>query len=211
MLLSICLSFFSICLSNSLRVCYFLIFLPSACYLPFGKVTTDPPRPPRWWEIVLPTNKKTSPLPFVFDFFWLIYNSFAIAVLNLLVVSLLAIFFLLSVSKSPRYLAKHDSKSIRAGIQKPNRHCNCLPASGNYAHRQPTKPTASSAGVTNIGALPRRCRPQDKRIGTHGALHSRSAIPRQFNRSLASCRYFRSPSTGFDKALDLKNANLFGC
>ena len=35
----------------------------------------------------------------------------------------------------------------------------------------------------NIRALPRRWRPQVTRAGTHGALHSRSAIPGRFNRS----------------------------
>ena len=40
----------------------------------------------------------------------------------------------------------------------------------------------------DIGALPRRCRPQDTRIGTHGALRFRGAIPRRFNRNSVSSR-----------------------
>jgi len=36
----------------------------------------------------------------------------------------------------------------------------------------------------NIGALPRRCRPQVTRIDMHGALHSRSAIPWRLTRGL---------------------------
>ena len=61
-----------------------------------------------------------------------------------------------------------------------------------------------------MGALPRRCRPKVKRIGTNGALHSRSAIPRRFNRSLTSPRQFRLPSTGLAEALDLENLKLLG-
>ena len=37
----------------------------------------------------------------------------------------------------------------------------------------------------NIGALPRRCRPHVTRIGTQGALSSRSAMPWRLNRGLA--------------------------
>ena len=62
----------------------------------------------------------------------------------------------------------------------------------------------------NIGALPRRCRPQVTRIGAHGALHSRSALLWRFNRSLAPSRQFRSPSTGLAEALDLGNLKPLG-
>ena len=61
-----------------------------------------------------------------------------------------------------------------------------------------------------IGALPRRCRPQVTQIGTHSAIHSRSAMHWRFNRSLTSSRYFRLPRTGLAKALDLENVKLFG-
>ena len=59
-------------------------------------------------------------------------------------------------------------------------------------------------------ALPRPCCPQVTRIGTHSALHSRSAIPWRFNRSLTSSGYFRLPSTGLAIALDLECLNLWG-
>ena len=36
----------------------------------------------------------------------------------------------------------------------------------------------------NIGALPRRCRPQVTHIDMHGALYSRSAKPRRLTRGL---------------------------
>ena len=62
----------------------------------------------------------------------------------------------------------------------------------------------------DIGALPRRRHSQIKRIGTHSALVSRSAIPWRFNRSLTASRYFRLPSKKLAKALDLKNTKLFG-
>ena len=60
----------------------------------------------------------------------------------------------------------------------------------------------------NIGALPRRCRPQLTRICTHGALYSRSAIPLRFNWSLTSSRQYRLPSSGLAKALDMDFENL---
>ena len=40
--------------------------------------------------------------------------------------------------------------------------------------------------VMNIGALPRRCHPKVTRIGTHGLLHSRSAMPWRLTRDLIS-------------------------
>ena len=64
--------------------------------------------------------------------------------------------------------------------------------------------------ILHIGALPRRCRPQVTRIGTNGALHSRSAIPRRFNRGFASSRQFRLPSTELAKALEFVNVKLLG-
>ena len=62
----------------------------------------------------------------------------------------------------------------------------------------------------DIGALQRRCRPQVTRIGIYGALHSRRAIPRWFNRSLTSSRYFRLPSTEPVNAPGLENVILLG-
>ena len=59
-------------------------------------------------------------------------------------------------------------------------------------------------------ALPRRRRPRVARIGTQSALHPRSAIPRQFDWSLASSWYLRLTSTGLATALDLENVKLLG-
>ena len=42
------------------------------------------------------------------------------------------------------------------------------------------------SSLMNIGALPRRCRPKVTRIGTHGLLHSRSAMPWRLTRDLIS-------------------------
>ena len=40
--------------------------------------------------------------------------------------------------------------------------------------------------IMNIGALPRWCHPKVTRIGTHGLLHSRSAMPWRLTRDLIS-------------------------
>ena len=64
--------------------------------------------------------------------------------------------------------------------------------------------------TTAIGSLPRRCRPQVTRTGSHSALHSQSATRRRLNRSLTSSRQFRLPSTGLARALDLGNAKFLG-
>ena len=63
---------------------------------------------------------------------------------------------------------------------------------------------------TNIGALPRRCRCHVTCTGTHGALHSRSAMPWRLHRSLTSSRQSRVPKTGCARALDLGNLQLIG-
>ena len=52
--------------------------------------------------------------------------------------------------------------------------------------------------------------PTNERIGTHGALHSRSAMPWRFNRCLTSSWQFRLPSTGLAKAMDPENVMLLG-
>ena len=75
-----------------------------------------------------------------------------------------------------------------------------------------TTPTATTVATPtmNIGALPRRCRPQFIRIGTAVRLIPQSAIPWRFNRSQALSRLFRLPSTGLTKVLDHENMELLG-
>ena len=85
-------------------------------------------------------------------------------------------------------------------------------------------------GILNIGALPRRCRPQVTRIDTPSALHSRSSMPWRFLPGLdlislfpleleieltqthmtqKPMQYFRLPRAGFAKVLALENRKTF--
>ena len=64
----------------------------------------------------------------------------------------------------------------------------------------------SQINTMNIGALPRRCRPQVKRTDMHGALHSRSAIPRRLTRGLITV-VSRTELTARGSSVPSKNRN----